>query len=326
MPRDGCAPHEQSAPTGCSSSANGTCDRYWVSTPAVTTATARTSPASNDHPTMTAKRARRWTRRSSGGRNTRSDAIHYYFEAVQAPTSRPGGNGRGHWPQPSPRSAGPYCGRAWPVRTTGLPNMPPNSGNRLLVFGCERSVSGTHRNLAAEGGGPAVAPEVTDGTGPAGRGSGSWRRSRSSQAWCVTRSWRSGRDRGGGMSRPATSTRATFAIGRARRAGFALPVLQSRPGEGLEGQPASVILTGARRGALPADGPAMIWSGTLTASSWRRASATPRSSPARTGSARRWRAARQRPCPGHEHYAGQLADLACAAVPIRPPGLWPADQ
>src|SRR5260370_40400346 len=44
-------------------------------------------------------------------------------------------------------------------------NMLPNSGNKLLVFGCERSVSGTHRNSAAEGGGPAVAPAVTDGTG-----------------------------------------------------------------------------------------------------------------------------------------------------------------
>ena len=44
-------------------------------------------------------------------------------------------------------------------------NMLPDSGNRLLVFGCERSVSDTHRNSAAEGGGPAVAPEVTDGTG-----------------------------------------------------------------------------------------------------------------------------------------------------------------
>ena len=31
-------------------------------------------------------------------------------------------------------------------------NMLSNSGNRLLVFGCERSVSGTHRNSAAEGG------------------------------------------------------------------------------------------------------------------------------------------------------------------------------
>ena len=60
MPRDGCAADEQSAPTGCSSTANGTCDRYWASTPAITTATARTSPASNDHPTTTAKRARRW--------------------------------------------------------------------------------------------------------------------------------------------------------------------------------------------------------------------------------------------------------------------------
>ncbi len=44
-------------------------------------------------------------------------------------------------------------------------NMLSNSGNKLLVFGCERNVSDTHRNSAAEGGGPAVAPEVTDGTG-----------------------------------------------------------------------------------------------------------------------------------------------------------------
>ena len=39
-----------------------------ASTPAITTGTARTSPASNDHPTTTARPARRWTRRSSGGR------------------------------------------------------------------------------------------------------------------------------------------------------------------------------------------------------------------------------------------------------------------
>src|SRR5271170_6696848 len=31
-------------------------------------------------------------------------------------------------------------------------NMSPNSGNRLLVFGCECNVSDTHRNSAAEGG------------------------------------------------------------------------------------------------------------------------------------------------------------------------------
>ncbi len=68
MPRDGYAPHEQSARTGCSSTANGICDRYWASMSAITTATARTSPASNDHPTTTARRARRRTCRYSGGR------------------------------------------------------------------------------------------------------------------------------------------------------------------------------------------------------------------------------------------------------------------
>ena len=31
-------------------------------------------------------------------------------------------------------------------------NMPSNSGNELLVFGCECSVSDTHRDSAAEGG------------------------------------------------------------------------------------------------------------------------------------------------------------------------------
>ena len=43
---------------------------------------------------------------------------------------------------------------AWLVRTArfAIMNMPPNSGNKLLVFGCECSVSGTHRNSAAEGG------------------------------------------------------------------------------------------------------------------------------------------------------------------------------
>jgi hypothetical protein len=66
--RWGTHPHEQGALTGYSSTANGTCDRYWASTPAITTATARTSPASNDHPTTTAKRARGWISPSSGGR------------------------------------------------------------------------------------------------------------------------------------------------------------------------------------------------------------------------------------------------------------------
>ena len=68
MPRDGYAAHEPSAPTGCSSTANGTCGQSSASTPAITTGTARTSPASNDHPTTTARPARRWTCRSSGAR------------------------------------------------------------------------------------------------------------------------------------------------------------------------------------------------------------------------------------------------------------------
>ena len=43
---------------------------------------------------------------------------------------------------------------AWLVRTARFAamNMPSNSGNELLVFGCGCSVSDTHRSSAAEGG------------------------------------------------------------------------------------------------------------------------------------------------------------------------------
>ena len=68
MPRDGYAPHEPSAPTGCSSTANGTCGQSSASTPPITTGIARTSPASNDHPTKMTKPAFRWTCQSSDGR------------------------------------------------------------------------------------------------------------------------------------------------------------------------------------------------------------------------------------------------------------------
>ena len=68
MPRDGYAAHVPSAPTGCSSTANGTFYRSWTTTSAIRTATARTSPASNDRPTTTTKPAFRWTCRSSGGK------------------------------------------------------------------------------------------------------------------------------------------------------------------------------------------------------------------------------------------------------------------
>src|SRR5271165_7491098 len=50
MPRDGYAAHVPSAPTGCSSTTNGTFYRSWTTTSPITTATARTSPASNDPP------------------------------------------------------------------------------------------------------------------------------------------------------------------------------------------------------------------------------------------------------------------------------------
>ena len=67
-PRDGCAPREPGAATGCSSTAKGTFNRSWTSTPGTTTGTARTSPASNDRPTTTTKPARRRTCQSSGAR------------------------------------------------------------------------------------------------------------------------------------------------------------------------------------------------------------------------------------------------------------------
>jgi len=45
--------------------ANGTCDQSSASTPPITTGTARTSPANNDHTTRTVKSAHRWTCQSS---------------------------------------------------------------------------------------------------------------------------------------------------------------------------------------------------------------------------------------------------------------------
>jgi hypothetical protein len=56
---------------------------------------------------------------------------------------------------------------AWLVRTvqSAAMNLPSNSGNVLLVFGCECSVSGTHRNSAAEGG---QLPGLPEGRMPAG--------------------------------------------------------------------------------------------------------------------------------------------------------------
>jgi putative transposase len=68
MPRDGSAPQDPSAPTGCSFTVNGTCARSWVSTSAITTATGRTSPASNDRRTSAHQSSCRSRHRCSAGR------------------------------------------------------------------------------------------------------------------------------------------------------------------------------------------------------------------------------------------------------------------
>ena len=127
-------------------------------------------------------------------------------------------------------------------------NMPSNSGNELLVFGCECNVSDTHRNSAAEGGGPAVAPAVTDGTGLA----------RARQRFLAAQPLEPGLVRDTILASWQRSRRWNVAAGHidpcyVRDPGpgtpltrSALPVLQSLLGEGLEGQPVSVILTDAR--------------------------------------------------------------------------------
>jgi hypothetical protein len=50
-PSDGSGQREPSAPTGCSSTTNATCDQSSASTPAITTSTGPTSPASSGRPT-----------------------------------------------------------------------------------------------------------------------------------------------------------------------------------------------------------------------------------------------------------------------------------
>ncbi len=56
-PKDGYAPHEPSAPTGCSSTANTTFYRSWASKPGITNGTGPISPASNGRPTRKTKSA-----------------------------------------------------------------------------------------------------------------------------------------------------------------------------------------------------------------------------------------------------------------------------
>ena len=188
-------------------------------------------------------------------------------------------------------------------------------------------MSDTHRNSAAEGGGPAVAPAVTDGTGLARARQrflaaqplepglvrdtilASWQRSR---RWNVTAGHIDPcyvRDPGPGT--PLTRS--------------ALPVLQSLLGEGLEGQPVSVILTDARGVVLwrlTADhdlerhldsiqlAPGFSYAEEFAAPTDRHGAGE------RSGGARVRARALRRPAGG--------PGLRRGADP--PPGLWPADQ
>ena len=99
----------------------------------------------------------------------------------------------------------------------------------------------------------------------------------------------------------------------------AQPVLRSLR-EQLDGQPISVILTDPTGLVLtPADRRPRPRAAPGPRPARARASATPRSSSAPTASAPRWRCGGPTHVFGHEHYAENLEDLACAGVPIHHP-------
>ncbi|MGO8891220.1 MAG: hypothetical protein ACLQB1_16210 [Streptosporangiaceae bacterium] len=187
-------------------------------------------------------------------------------------------------------------------------------------------MSDTHRNSAAEGGGPAVAPAVADGTGLA----------RARQRFLAAQPLEPGLVRDTILASWQRSRRRNVAAGHidpcyVRDPGpgtpltrSALPVLQSLLGEGLEGQPVSVILTDARGVVLcrlTADhdlerhldsiqlAPGFSYAEEFAGTN-------------RIGTA--LESGQAAHVFGHEHYAGQLVDLACAAVPIRHPPIVPA--
>jgi len=182
-------------------------------------------------------------------------------------------------------------------------------------------VNDTHRNPATEGGGPAVAPAVTDGTGLA----------RARQRFLAAQPLEPGQVRDTILASWQRSRRWNVAAGHidpcyVRDPGpgtpltrSALPVLQSLLGEGLEGQPASVILTDARG--------VVLWRLTADHDLERHLDSiqlAPGFSYAEefagtNGIGTALESGQAAHVSGHEHYAGQLADLACAAVPIRHP-------
>jgi hypothetical protein len=78
------------------------------------------APAPHEPVTRLAEQARR-----SAGRSRRPGGSGGCWRGSAGPRggwSRPGGNGSGHWPQPSPRERDPYSGRrGW----SGRPGLPP---------------------------------------------------------------------------------------------------------------------------------------------------------------------------------------------------------
>jgi hypothetical protein len=90
MPSGGCEPHAPSGPTGCSSTTNGTCRRSPENTPAITTVTARTSPASNDRPTTTRRSSCRSMHPCSAGKYsaTRSTSTTEPRSRLREPASQ----------------------------------------------------------------------------------------------------------------------------------------------------------------------------------------------------------------------------------------------
>src|SRR5712691_6164004 len=169
--------------------------------------------------------------------------------------------------------------------------------------------------------GPAVAPEVTDGTGLA----------RARQRFLAAQPLEPGQVRDTILASWQRSRRWNVAAGHVDPCYVrdpdpdtpltrsALPVLQSLLAEGLEGQPVSVILTDARSVVLcrltadhdlerhldsiqlaPGFSYAEEFAGT-------------------NGIGTALESGQAAHVFGHEHYAGQLVDLACAAVSIRHP-------
>ena len=147
------------------------------------------------------------------------------------------------------------------------------------------------------------------------------RRAAGPGARCATPSWRPG-----GAPATATSPPTGSSMPYIRDVDLDTPL--TRSAEPVLRQPARAAGRPAgqhhphrpdRAGADPADRRPRARAAPRPACSSPPASATPRSSSGPTASARRWRSAGPTHVFGHEHYAENLEDLACAGVPIHHP-------